>query len=92
MAEPRQIIIFPRGQLSAKDKERLTRFGFIAIEADDPSKVVSVFPSVPLLEANDMLTIALKCLADTVKDESASPASKFTKALASAHYALNKKP
>lgn len=78
----KQIIVFPRGQLDAKDKERLSKHDIIAVEADDPSKVVAVFPGVPLVESNDMLTMALKVLAGTVSLASASPASKFTMALA----------
>lgn len=57
-----QVIIFPRGQLSAKDKERLTKLGIVAVEADDPSKVVSVMPGAPLVSADDMLMAALAAI------------------------------
>ena len=41
----KQVIVFPRGQLSPKDKERMSKLGICAVEADDPSKVVTVIPA-----------------------------------------------
>jgi len=35
----KKVIIFPRFQLTAKDKERLSKAGYIAIEVDEPSAV-----------------------------------------------------
>lgn len=58
----KQIVVFPRGQLSAKDKERLTKADILAVEADDPSKVVTVLPGAPLLSADDMLMSAMYAL------------------------------
>lgn len=54
-----QIVVFPRGQLDAKDKERLTKMGVVAVEADDPSKVVTVIPGAPLATADDLLLSAM---------------------------------
>lgn len=54
----KQVIVFPRGQLDAKDKERLTKAGVVAVEADDPRQVVMLLPSAPLLRADDILMAA----------------------------------
>lgn len=54
-----QVIVFPRGQLTPKDKERLTKAGFVAVEADDPSAVVCVLPGPAMASADDMLMAAL---------------------------------
>ena len=45
--EPRMIVVYPRGQLSATDRETLHAAGVVAIEADDPGKVVTVLPMAP---------------------------------------------
>jgi len=55
----KQVIIFPRGQLSEIDKARLLAQSIIAIEADDPSKVVSVLPSASIVSPDDLLMAAL---------------------------------
>lgn len=54
-----QVIVFPRGQLSAKDKERLTKSGIVAVEAEDPSKVVTVLPSASIVCPDDILMAAM---------------------------------
>lgn len=59
MNEAKQVIVFPRGQLAAKDKERLTKHGVIVVEADDPSKVVTILPSAPIATGDDILLAAL---------------------------------
>lgn len=53
-----QVIVFPRGQLSAKDKERMTKAGIIAVEADEPSRVVQLMPSSALVSGDDLLMAA----------------------------------
>jgi hypothetical protein len=58
----KQLVVFPRGQLTPQDKERLTKNGFMAVEADDPTKVVVAVPGVPLASADDMLMAALSAL------------------------------
>jgi len=58
----KQVIVFPRGQLSALDRARLEEHGIVAIEADDPSKIVTVIPGAPLASADDMLIAALEGL------------------------------
>jgi hypothetical protein len=44
MTEKKTIIVFPRGTLDAKTKEMLSKNGYLGIEADDPTKVVTVLP------------------------------------------------
>lgn len=46
------IVVFPRGQLKAVDRERLESAGVIAIEADDPKSVQQVQLSHPLVATN----------------------------------------
>ncbi|WP_090177477.1 hypothetical protein [Luteibacter sp. UNC138MFCol5.1] len=56
-----QVIVFPRGQLSAEDKASMREMGIAVVEADDPSKVVTVIPvapSAPVANPDD-LTMAL---------------------------------
>jgi hypothetical protein len=56
-----QVIVFPRGQLSAEDKASMREMGIVVVEADDPSKVVTVIPvapSAPIANPDDF-TMAL---------------------------------
>lgn len=55
----KQLVIFPLGSLSAKDKERLSKEGFVAVETIDPTKVIMPLPSSSLIQADDMLMAAL---------------------------------
>ena len=59
----KQVIVFPRGQLTAKDKERLTKADVIAVEADHPQNVVMLFPSTSIVTGDDMLMAAFAGLA-----------------------------
>jgi len=43
------VVIFPRGQLTAKDKERFTKAGVLAAEADDPSAVCQMHLTRPMV-------------------------------------------
>lgn len=43
------IVVFPRGQLSAKDKERLTKHGIISVEADNPRDVCQLHLQAPMV-------------------------------------------
>jgi hypothetical protein len=54
----KQLVIFPKGTLSAKDKERMSKDGYLAIETDDTSKVIMPMPSGALATADD-ITMAL---------------------------------
>jgi hypothetical protein len=58
----KQVVVFPRGQLSERDRKRLSRSGVVIVEADDPSKVVSLLPTPPL-PADEMMALALEHLA-----------------------------
>jgi hypothetical protein len=58
----KQVIVFPRGQLTSRDKERLSKADVVAVEADDPSKVVSILPTGGVVGADDMLMAALRAV------------------------------
>lgn len=45
----KQLVVFPRGQLDAKQKIMLSLEGFIAVEADDPRAIVTVLPMAKLM-------------------------------------------
>jgi len=55
----KQLVVFPKGSISPKDKERMSKEGFLAVEADDPSKVVMVMPSGDNLSSTDLLMSAM---------------------------------
>lgn len=55
----KQVIVFPRGQLSAADKTKLTKHGFVAVEADDPKAVVVALPGASFVSPDDLLMAAL---------------------------------
>jgi hypothetical protein len=55
----KQVIVFPRGQLNSSDKERLSKAGMVAVEADDPSKVICLLPSTSVISADDLFMSAI---------------------------------
>jgi hypothetical protein len=58
----KMVVVYPRGQLSNADRRQLEKHGIIALEADDPSKVVTVLPIAPCsspVQADDMTMAAL---------------------------------
>lgn len=74
----KQIVVFPRGQLSDKDRKSLARSGVVVVEADDPSRVVTLLPTMPL-PVDEILLAALDALTAGHSGE-----AKFVKALAEA--------
>lgn len=60
----KQVIVFPRGQLTEKDKRAIARAGCVVVEADDPSKVVAAIPTVPLVSSDELLTALLKAASE----------------------------
>lgn len=54
------VIVFPRGQLSELDKARLDAAGIVAVEADDPSKVVQIIPCASIVTPDDMIMSLLE--------------------------------
>jgi hypothetical protein len=60
--EHQQVIIFPRGQLTAGDRQRLRNAGLVAVEADDPKAVVQVIQGAATVGADDMLMSAMHAL------------------------------
>jgi len=64
----RQLLVIPPGSLSSKDKERLTRAGFIWIESADPAaiRLVSAEAAYSPISSNDLLVAALAGLCEVV--------------------------
>jgi hypothetical protein len=52
------IVLFPTGTIKAAEKQRLEERGIIAIECDEPSRVVNVIPGAPLVTGDEILEIA----------------------------------
>lgn len=86
MKELSQIVVFPRGQLQAKDRERLTKAGIIAVEAECPQDVRVLIPSSSMVSGDDLLMAAL----DGITEKYAAQCSheKFVRSL---HARLTKK-
>jgi hypothetical protein len=59
----KQLVIFPKGSLTPKERERISKAGYLAIEADDPSKVVVAVPGC-LVNETDLFRAALKTIAN----------------------------
>jgi len=82
MSDKPMVMIFPRGELTPKDKERLTKAGVVAVEADNPSAVVELQPSAHLstdLFTGDMIVRA--AIKSMVSINSMQPAYEFVKAI-----------
>jgi len=73
-----QIIAFPRGQLSDDDRARMEAVGIVVVEADDPSRVVTIIPGAPVATPDDLAMAALAAIAKCPID---STAALFTKTL-----------
>lgn len=61
-----QIVVFPRGQLTAQDRKTLRAAGVVPIEADEPKAVVVVVPLVDhagMVEPNDIMMSLLNAVA-----------------------------
>lgn len=54
-----QIVVFPRGQLTAHDKKALRAAGVVPVEADNPKDVVVVVPLAAMVTPDDMLMSAM---------------------------------
>lgn len=65
----KQLVVFPRGQLSRTDKDRMTKAGIVAVEADDPGSVRMVLPSSALVTADDLLLSAMDGLTSNDFDD-----------------------
>lgn len=64
----KQLVIFPTGTLSAKDKERMSKEGYLAVESADPSKVTMPLPSGELVTSDMVLMAALHGLSGSLCD------------------------
>lgn len=64
---PQQVLIFPRGQLTSEDKDRLTTAGIVAVEADYPDTVQQISMAPPLrcetISGDAIVQAALQALA-----------------------------
>lgn len=70
----KQLVIFPKGSLFAKDKERLSKEGYLAIECEDPSKIVMPMPSMQV--GSDELLIAALDALQSISSPSTQDAAK----------------
>jgi hypothetical protein len=71
------LVVFPTGSLSPKDRERLSKNGYCAVEAADPSKVCMILPGAPLY-ADDFAMSAIEALSG---EGSSGERSRFARAL-----------
>lgn len=66
--QPPLLVVFPRSQLSAKDKERMTKHGILCVEADTPKDVVQlalvhpVHLATSLISGDAIITAALSSM------------------------------
>lgn len=60
----KQIILFPKGSITPKDKERMSNEGYCAVECEDPSKAVVAIPAVGIAP-DSMLLCALEAMSAT---------------------------
>jgi len=58
----KQVIVFPKGSLEPKDKDRLTKADIVYVESDRPHDVVMLQPVAALMQAEDILLSAMKGL------------------------------
>lgn len=63
------VVVFPRGQLSQKDKERLTKHGIVAVEADDPKQVRMLSLEVSGVESSEILRCTLAALSSGATED-----------------------
>lgn len=65
------ILVFPKGTLSAKDKEKATKAGYLLLESTDPDKVRVIQPTAEQLLPNDDFTMAAMAgIAESYSDSS----------------------
>lgn len=63
------IIVFPKGALSAKDKEKASKAGYLVLESSDPDKIRIIQPAMESLLPNDDFTMAAMAgLAESYSD------------------------
>lgn len=77
------LVLFPAGSLTPKDKERLTKEGYLALEVADPSSVI-----MPNPETNDLTLTCLEIIRDASSD---GPRSSLGRILINKEIAKHKK-
>jgi hypothetical protein len=75
----KQVLAVPRGMLTPKDKERLTKAGVVYLEIDDPAKVRLIETAPAEIPPKGALQAALETLA---QDGAHYVAHSFVKRLA----------
>jgi hypothetical protein len=60
----KQIIVFPRGQLSPKDRKAMRDAGVLVVEADDPKQVIQLMPESSAIDSSSIMMALLKAVAD----------------------------
>jgi hypothetical protein len=83
------VVVFPRGQLNATDKERFTKAGILAVEADSPKEVVQLELAEPLRLNTSGITgdaIVLAALTAIAAQEPVTPGGSITASGRAAHH------
>jgi hypothetical protein len=55
----KQVLVFPRGQLTDHDRALLEAAEILAVEADDPKAVVVHIPMAPIASESDLFMAAM---------------------------------
>lgn len=58
----KQVMVWPRGQITSDDRRRLRDAGILVVEADNPQAVVQVVPGAPIISQDVALMAALDAL------------------------------
>lgn len=66
----KQVIVFPRGQLTKEDRAAIAKAGAVAVEADDPSKVTIALSSP--IDGNDLFMSMMEALTLHANDSTRS--------------------
>jgi len=78
----KQVVVFPRGQLDPKDRKSLAEADIIAVEADDPSKIVTMLPVAgSSVSGDDIFRAAMQAIGRTQHSE---PRQLFASAICAA--------
>ena len=65
----KQLVVVRNGSLSSKDKQRLTKSGFVWLEVEDPADVRLLVPTSDLVDPNDILMAAMEGACDGINSK-----------------------
>lgn len=89
----KQLLIFPTGSLTAKEKERLSKHGFLAIESPDPARIIVSPENGVVFTKDDLLYAALRAIREDGFDTGRQLMNKyFTQRLVERIGASTKRP